>query len=213
MERWIARLWKVSVAVIFFSCLLAAFSPLPSEAEVGLPDLNQMYAEAVVVGIVQEERVDPLKPPTGSLGEIVRALAAKYPRFPLFWHKTARAKVLEVWKGKPYSSVTYRASPTWACDGVRAEPGERVVVFLDSVFPGSTEIAWHGYGRMPIIHDGLGERVIIHTSRPPNNLKVNRRSAGNYEEQYSLLQDLRAWAAQARTDQQRTASPVAERRW
>lgn len=72
-------------------------------------------------------------------------------RKPIFGKHYAKAKVIEVWKGKQTETVEFLASPTWTCDISEAKEGETVLLFLvKSDKSRSYVIARSGRGRMPL---------------------------------------------------------------
>jgi hypothetical protein len=68
----------------------------------------------------------------------------------LLGKRYAKAKVIEVWKGKPSEKIEFLASPTWTCDISDAKKGERVLLFLMKTDNSRSYAITHsGRGRMP----------------------------------------------------------------
>ena len=164
--------------------ILASLLAIQAGAEVAPVSLANMNSRALFVGVVHEDSV-------AQIGRVFESFAERFPRFPLFWRKTAHATVSEVWKGSRYKKISYRASPWWACDISTAAAGTDAVVFLDKAYYGF-EIAWAGGGRYPLLKNDRISYIDTRSDRFPPELASKIRSASGYHK-YLALDDLRAW--------------------
>ena len=133
-----SRLAATRVVLALF--VLVAFVPPYASAFVAPTTLEKLIERSSFIGVVEVERI--------------------YSSFPLFWRKTAVARVVEQWKGNGQEYVTYNASPTWTCDMSWAEQGETVVLFLSRWVFGHY-IVHSGRGRMKFAGDRLGIEVDV----------------------------------------------------
>jgi hypothetical protein len=87
--------------------------------------------------------------------------------------RVARARVKEAWKGSPGSEVSFRASPTWACDTSTAVPGETILLFLYPT-PGEPfmSIVTYGSGRIQIKDERGKSFVLLGYNAPATLPKV-----------------------------------------
>jgi hypothetical protein len=171
-------------SLLILLIVLASILPTQIDAEVASVFLADMNSRALFVGVVHEDSVS-------QINGIFEFLAERFPRFPMFWRKTAYASVKEVWKGSRYRQISYRASPSWACDESKAAAGIDAVVFLDKAYYGF-EIAWAGNGRYPMLKDGPASYININDGRFPPELVPKIRSVSQYQN-HLALDDLRVW--------------------
>ncbi len=172
-------------SLVILLIILAAMLPIHIGAEVASVSLVDMNSQARFVGVVHEESVS-------QLSEIFQFLSDRFPRFPLFWGKTAYANVKEVWKGSAYKQISYRASPSWVCDVSKAVAGTDAVVFLDKAQLYGLEIAWAGGGRYQLFREGSKSYIEFHADRLPLELASKAIAVSEYKN-HLALDDLRAW--------------------
>jgi hypothetical protein len=180
------RISSLSILLIF---LLTVALPEIIEAEVASVSLQDMYSRASFVDVVHEDSVSQ------SSGYF-DFFSNRYPEFPLFWRKTAHANVKEIWKGSRHKQISYRASPSWACDVSTAVTGAVAVVFLDSAYVYGLEIAWAGCDRYPLLKDGPTVSISIGDAILPHELASKvmvRPRDDNSSERYLTLNDLKVW--------------------
>jgi len=172
-------------SLVILSIFLATLLPVRIGAEVASVSLVDMNSQARFVGVVHEDSVS-------QLSEAFQFLSDRYPRFPLFWGKTAYASVKEVWKGSASKQISYRASPSWVCDVSKAVPGTDAVVFLDKAQFYGLEITWAGGGRYPLFRDGSTSYIEFYSDRLPPELASKAIAVSEYKNRLAL-NDLRAW--------------------
>ena len=176
---------KLGICSLFLLLIfLASLLVIRVGAEVAPVSLADMNSGALFVGLVHEDSVS-------QIGRVFDSFAERFPRFPLFWRKTAYATVSEVWKGSRYKKLSYRASPSWVCDISTAAAGTDAVVFLDKAYYGF-EIAWAGGGRYPLLKNDNVRYIDTRSDGFPPELAPKIRSGSGYHK-YLALDDLRAW--------------------
>ncbi|MBN8248701.1 MAG: hypothetical protein J0L84_14835 [Verrucomicrobia bacterium] len=117
----------------FLTLLLAVVVPLEALGKVTYITLQELVQDSTFIVVAKVETTHK----------------------PLFGKRTAKALVLEVWKGKPTERVEFLASPTWTCDISEATKGETVLLFLTQDGKTRTHrIAHSGRGRMPLHTEG-----------------------------------------------------------
>jgi len=172
-------------SLVILMIILATMIPAHMGAEVASVSLVDMNSRARFVGVVHEDSVS-------QVSEIFQFLSDRFPRFPLFWGKTAYASVKEVWKGSVYRQISYRASPSWVCDLSKAAAGIDAVVFLDKAQLYGLEITWDGRGRYPLIGDGSTYHIDIGDAKLPPELASKTIAVSEYKKNL-VVDDLKAW--------------------
>jgi hypothetical protein len=69
-----------------------------------------------------------------------------------------------------YKQISYRASPSWACDTSQAEAGTDAVAFLDKAQMNGLEIASEGRGRYPLFNEDSTNYIDVRDTRLPPEL-------------------------------------------